>query len=99
MPNFQAFLDANSASEEMSNALAAAQVVMEETRHLDPATLPTSGSSDVKIITVGAHEFEVITHYCRIADYCSNASRHIVIEVGFAGRTIYTVESVFSRLS
>ena len=89
----------HSASEESSNALAAAQQVMEEMRHLDPATLPESGSSDVEVITVGEHEFEVITHYCQIADYCSTASRHIVIEVGFAGRVIYTVESVFSRLS
>jgi prepilin-type N-terminal cleavage/methylation domain-containing protein len=97
--NFQAFLDANSASEEMSNALAAAQQVIEEMRHVEPSTLPESGTSAVEVVQVGDHEYEVVTHYCLVADYCSAASRHIVIEVGFAGRTVYTIETVFSRLS
>lgn len=98
LPAFQAFMDANSVSEERSNALAAAQEVMETLRHADPASLPTSGSSAVQAVTVGEHEYEVVTHYCQNSTYCGTDSRHIVIEVAFAGKDVYTIETVFTRL-
>jgi prepilin-type N-terminal cleavage/methylation domain-containing protein len=98
VPAFQAFLDANSVSEERSNALAAGQQAMEVLRHEDPSSLPSSGSSAAQIITVGAHEFEVITHYCREPSYCGADTRHVVMDVGFAGKDIYQIETVFTRL-
>lgn len=98
VPTFQAFLDANSVSEQRSNAVAAAQQVMETLRRVDPSTLPSSGTSDVQAVTVGQHEYEVVTKFCVESSYCSSAARDIVLEVSFAGKTIYTVESVFTRL-
>ncbi len=98
LPSFQAFMDANSFSEERSNAVAAAQSVMEALRQVDPSTLPASGTSAVLAVTVGDHEYEVVTTYCAEASFCSSAARHILLEVSFAGKTIYTVESVFARL-
>jgi prepilin-type N-terminal cleavage/methylation domain-containing protein len=98
LPAFQALMDANSLSEERSNALAAAQEVMEGLRHEDPASLPSSGSSAVQAVTVGAHEYEVVTHYCRDTTYCGADSRHIVVEVSFAGKDVYEIETVFTRL-
>lgn len=98
VPAFQAFLDANSVSEERSNALAAGQQAMEMMRHKDPSSLPSSGSSAAQIITVGAHEFEVIAHYCVKPSYCGTDTRHVVMDVGFAGKDIYEIETVFTRL-
>lgn len=98
VPAFQMLMDANSLSEERSNALAAAQEVMESLRHQDPASLPSSGSSPVQAVSVGAHEYEVVTHYCRNTTYCGSDSRHIVVEVSFAGKDVYAIETVFTRL-
>jgi prepilin-type N-terminal cleavage/methylation domain-containing protein len=98
IPAFQMLMDANSLSEERSNALAAAQEVVEGLRHEDPASLPSSGSSAVQAISVGAHEYEVVTHYCQDTTYCGSDSRHIVVEVSFAGKDVYAIETVFTRL-
>lgn len=98
LPSFIDFLDANSLSEERSNAVAAAQQVMEELRQFDPGSLPSSGSSAVQTVAIGEHEYEVTAFYCRNASYCSAAGRHIVLEVNYGGKTIYTVETVYARL-
>jgi prepilin-type N-terminal cleavage/methylation domain-containing protein len=98
VPAFQSFLDANSVSEQRSNALAAGQQAMEALRHVDPASLPTSGSSSPQIVTVGEHEFEVVTTYCLDSSYCGTGTRHITMDVAFAGKDIYTLETVFTRL-
>lgn len=98
LPAFVDFLDANSLSEERSNAVAAAQQVMEELRQFDPGSLPTSGSSAVQTVTVGNHEYELTAHYCRESIYCTSAARHIVLEVNFGGNTVYTVETVYTQL-
>jgi prepilin-type N-terminal cleavage/methylation domain-containing protein len=98
LPAFIDFLDANSLSEERSNAVAAAQQVMEELRQVDPGSLPSSGSSAVQTVTTGNHEYEVTAHYCRTPSYCSTAGRHIVLEVNYGGKTVYTIETVYTRL-
>jgi prepilin-type N-terminal cleavage/methylation domain-containing protein len=98
LPAFQTFMDANTLSEERSNALAAAQEVMEALRHEDPSSLPTSGSSAIQAVQVGSQEYEVVTHYCLNGTYCGSDIRHITVEVSFAGKSVYTIETVFTRL-
>jgi prepilin-type N-terminal cleavage/methylation domain-containing protein len=98
LPAFVDFLDANTLSEERSNAVAAAQQVMEELRQFDPGSLPSSGSSAVQTVTIGNHEYEVTAHYCRESTYCTTAGRHIILEVNFGGNTVYTVETVYTQL-
>jgi prepilin-type N-terminal cleavage/methylation domain-containing protein len=98
LPAMQTFMDANTLSEERSDALAAAQEVMEALRHRDPASLPSSGSAAVQAVQVGAHEYEVVTHYCQNGSYCGTDTRHITVEVSFAGKSVYTIETVFTRL-
>jgi prepilin-type N-terminal cleavage/methylation domain-containing protein len=98
VPSFQSFMNANSLSEERSNAVAAAQQIMEGLRQVDPSTLPSSGTSAVQAVTIGSHEYEVVANYCVESSYCSSAARQIVLEVNFAGKTVYTVESVYARL-
>ena len=98
LPAFQTFMDANTLSEERSNALAAAQEVMESLRHKDPSSLPSSGSSAIEAVQVGSQEYEVVTHYCQNGTYCGSDIRHITVEVSFAGKSVYTIETVFTRL-
>lgn len=98
LPSFLTFLDTNSLSEERSDAVAAAQLVMEELRERDPASLPTSGSSAVRLVPVGSREFEVVTIFCADSSLCAAARRHVSVEVTFGGRVIYDVSSVFARV-
>jgi prepilin-type N-terminal cleavage/methylation domain-containing protein len=98
VPAFQAALDANSFSEERSNAVAAAQEVMEALRQTDPADMPTGGASAPVVVQVGAHEYEVVARYCAQSGYCNAATRHVVVEVDFAGKTVYALETVYTRL-
>jgi len=98
LPSFVTALDANTISEERSDAVAAAQQVMEELRQTDPADLPDSGVSDVRLITVGSREYEALTRYCTEPDYCSAGSRHLVVEISFGGRTVYSVATVYTKL-
>jgi general secretion pathway protein I len=99
LPAFQTYKDANTLSEEHSNALAAGQTVMEALRQVQPASLPTSGSSTTQTVSAGEHDYEVVAHYCRESLYCTATSRHIVVEVSFAGETIYELETVYTRLN
>jgi len=99
LPAFQTYVDANKLSEEHSNALAAGQTVMEALRQVRPSTLPSSGSSATQTVHAGDHDYEVVAHYCRETAYCSSTSRHIVLEVSFAGETIYELETVYTRLN
>jgi len=98
LPSFITLLDANTLSEERSDAVAVAQLVREDLRRTEPSTLPSSGVSAVQLITVGDKEFEALTRYCVRSEYCGSASRHIVVEIAYAGTTVYQIETVYTKL-
>ena len=96
-PSFVAHLSYTLGAERRTEAVAAAQQVLDELRVLDPATLPTSGTSSQNI-TAGQRTFQVVTTYCSDTTYCSTRSRLIGIDVSFKNEEIYHVETVFTRL-
>ena len=98
-PTFFTYLDANDLSEERTGALAAAQEAMEQLRQLDPAGMPQSGTSPMQVVSVGDRDYEVQTLFCTSSQFCNDDSRHLLIEVSYGGRTIYSVESVFTALN
>ena len=98
VPSFLNYMDVNTISEERSDAVAAAQLVMERLRQRDPAALPDTGSSSPELISIGSRDYEVVTFYCLASEYCGTTSRHLFLEVNFGGQTVYTVESVYTRL-
>jgi type II secretory pathway pseudopilin PulG len=98
VPTFQVLVNANTLNEQRSNAVAAAQEVMEALRQQSPSSLPTSGSSAVQTVTIGSRDYEVTAHYCTRSEYCNADMRHIVLEVGYAGQNVYIVETVYTRL-
>ncbi len=98
LPSFLGYLDNNTASEERSDAVAAAQRAMEDLRRQDPAGMPTSGTSAAQIVPVGSREYEVFVHYCLETSWCSTNTRHVTVEVNFGGSTLFTVSTVYTRL-
>lgn len=99
LPTFMNFSDANTLNEIRTGAVAAAQQTIEELRQVNPASLPASGSSSVTLVPVGGRTFEVVVRYCASAEFCGLDSRHLLVEVSFGGRTLYTLESVFTQLA
>jgi prepilin-type N-terminal cleavage/methylation domain-containing protein len=98
VPGFFLYTRTNALSEVRSGSVAAAQRVFEALRAQDPADLPSSGASAAQIVPVGKNEFQVVTRYCVITPYCSAGNRHVVIEVSYGGRIVFTIESVLTQL-
>ena len=98
VPTVQVLMNANTISEQRSNAVAAAQEVIEALRQQSPSSLPTSGTSATQTVSVGTRDYEVIAHYCTKTQYCNDDMRHVVLEVNYAGRNVYIVETVYTRL-
>jgi prepilin-type N-terminal cleavage/methylation domain-containing protein len=98
LPTFLTYMDSNTLSEERTQAVGAAQRVMETLRHLEPKNLPSTGSDPVEIVEMGSREFEVQRHFCVDDTYCSSDSRQVVVEVSYGGSTIYTLETVLTAL-
>jgi prepilin-type N-terminal cleavage/methylation domain-containing protein len=90
-------LDANTRLEQRTAAVAVAQRTIETLRRQEPATLPEDGTT-VAVVALDGRDYEVLTHFCRDADFCSDDTRHLEVEVSFGGRTIYAVETVFTAL-
>jgi prepilin-type N-terminal cleavage/methylation domain-containing protein len=98
LPTFLTYSDTNTMNEERSGAVAAAQLVAEGLRQVDPAGLPTTGTSPVQVVRVGDRDYEVTQRYCVRSEFCGADSRHLTIEVRYGGRTVYSVETVYTRL-
>jgi len=98
LPAFLTLMDANTFSEEHSAALAAGQRAMERLRLIDPGSLPTAGSSEVQVIVVDGREFEVLAHYCGVAEYCAGDTRHVRVEIRYGGHEVYDVDTVYTRM-
>ena len=98
IPTFQVLVNVDTLSEQRSNAVAAAQQVMEALRQQSPSSLPTSGASAVQHVSVGDHDYEVTAHYCTNPTFCTADMRHVVLDVSFGGRNVYIVETVYTRL-
>ncbi|MCP3979331.1 MAG: type II secretion system protein [bacterium] len=100
MSAFLTQLQSNTLSESRSSAISAAEMELEALRMLDPATLPTSGSSSPKLVAIGDHAYAVTTHYCERTDLCaSSTARYVRVEVRDSqGTRAYDVEVVFTQL-
>ena len=96
--SFVSHLKRNTYTELRTLAMGAAQQVLDETRLIDPGTMPTSGSVNSSV-NVSGKTFNVVTSYCTNSTYCISASnRHIRIQINYAGDQIFETETVFTRL-
>jgi type II secretory pathway pseudopilin PulG len=82
-----------------SEAIAAAQEVLDDLRTQDPTTLPNSQVEEEDSITINNRDFLVTTIYCLDENICaSGRSRHITLEVEYKNEEIYEIETVFTQL-
>jgi prepilin-type N-terminal cleavage/methylation domain-containing protein len=98
VPVLFVFLKANTRNEVRSGAVAAAQQSMEELRQQDPTTMPDEGATEPQVVSVDRRDFEVVRWYCLAPEYCGDDSRHVLVEVNLGGKTVYSVESVYTQL-
>lgn len=97
-PLFLAHLQINNRSELRNGAVLVAQQTLDTLRLQNPITMPTSGSTTPQSVTMGGRTYKVITTYCVFTNYCNSGSRHIRVEVQFRGKTLYTVDTVYTQL-
>ena len=98
LPAFFTYFDSNTRNEERTGGVEAAQYVIETLRRVDPATLPTSGSTSPQVVPVGERSYEVVTHYCTDSSFCTANARHLLIEVRLGGVEIFSAETVYTQL-
>jgi type II secretory pathway pseudopilin PulG len=96
---FVAQARANTQSEIRSEAVQAAQQVLDRLRTVDPASLPASGSQTPENIVVGNRTYSVVVAYCLESAFCSAATtRHIRATVNYRSVKRYEVDTVFAQL-
>ena len=86
-------------------AVEVSQQIMDNLRQTDIATLPSSGSTttlpsgqSITSIPAMGKVYSATITYCENAAYCSASTRHIKVKVRHHEQTVYTVETVYSRL-
>ncbi len=98
VPSFLFYLRTNTKSETRTQAVAAAQVVLEDLRLQDPTLLPSSGST-TRSVTIAGRSFNVVTTFCPTGStLCSANARHVRVEVLYKGKKVYEVETVYTKL-
>jgi len=98
-PAFVAQLKHNTNSAIRTEAIAAAQIVIDQLRVKDPATLPASGTGTAVATTVGNHSFTVTPSYCETATYCTTINnRHITVRVTYNNEEVFKTQTVFTQL-
>ncbi len=99
VPAFIAQLRQNTLGEIRTEAIAAGQIVIDQLRILDPASLPSSGSDSPRSVTVGTRTYSVIVSYCENATYCATVNnRHITARVSFNNVEYFETQTVFTQL-
>lgn len=98
LPAYMQQASANGRAEIRSGAVVAVQRQLETLRLIDPATLPTSGTSAPQLQTIDGRDFGITTTYCADATYCGTGSRHLLVEAFLDGQKIFDAETVYTQL-
>lgn len=94
-------------AETKSQAVLAAQEVLEPLRQEKPSNLPDTLTVQSPVeVDLNGRIYDVIITYCEEAQYCSSnvtgglvGSRHIKAEVLYEGESYYEIETVFTEFS
>lgn len=86
-------------SEIRAAAAMAAQFYLDETRAVDPATLPPVGAGTPVTYNIDGRDFVVTPTFCAEPDWCQGtAARHIRAAVTYQGLPVYSTETIFTQL-
>ncbi len=97
-PAFISHLRYNTEAERRIGALTAAQRILDDRRVQDPTDLPSSGTVTITNLVGLSNSYSAEITYCEKAQYCSSASRHMLLQVFHEGNKIYETETVFTQL-
>lgn len=94
-----------------TGAISVSQRILDELRQTDVLDLPSSGTlttlpsgTDISSITELGKTYSAKIIYCEVVSpattntNCSTNARQIKLQVNYNGQTIYTVETVYTRL-
>ena len=96
---FMSYLRYNTRTERKTQAIAAAQRVLDRYRVQDPSTMPASGSVSPEAINIDGNTYYVQVEICSTSTHCtSNNNRQIKVDVRNVDELLYSVQTVFTRL-
>ena len=88
-----------------AGAIAVSQQVLDNLRQLDAASLPSTGTTttlpsgeSLAVVSSMGRNYSARITYCAAAIYCTTNARHIKVQVKRHGKTVYTVETAYTRL-
>ncbi|WP_407543697.1 type II secretion system protein (plasmid) [Deinococcus radiomollis] len=96
VPAFTSFLSLNSGNEKQTQAVRAAQQVLDRIRLQDPANLTTNPPAQT--VTVGGYPYQVAVAYCYTAAYCDSGSKDVEVEVSDNGKLLFSAETVYTQI-
>jgi type II secretory pathway pseudopilin PulG len=110
IPLFMTYRLATVQNEIKLGAVAVSQRVMDEVRQVDVASLPNSGSrslpgsslytggTSITSLPYAGKNYSATVTYCQTTTYCDANSRQVQVQVSYGGRSIYQIETIYTRL-
>ena len=99
IPAIVSNLRINNRSETRSYAIIASQRILEVLRAVNPQNLPVTGTGTAINVILGGKTYVATPTYCSISTYCTTTSRYVQVKVTLDTELLYTVETVFSRIT
>lgn len=101
VPAFLSNLALNSRQEIKTQAAAAAQVVLDRWRLVEPVdgSMPAGGSAPAENVSVGGRSFSVTPQFCTVPAYCTSSSRQIRVNVAYQGQAVFSAETVYAQVN
>ena len=102
VPTFVGQSRLNTLSEKKTEAVQAAQLVLDDLRVEDISLLPVSGNASPRDVTAGTRTYQVVVSYCGNPDHCppntSDNTRHLAVAVSLNGEVMYEIATVFTNI-
>ena len=87
----------NSESEVKTISINLAEKILNNLRKEDVTQFPSSGSKTTNY-NVSNKNLNAVIVYCQKSQYCSKASRHLIINIFYHNKLSYSVETVYTQL-
>ncbi len=98
-PAFIAHEKYNTQSQVRTDAIAAAERVIDLLRYQATTSLPSSGTSAVTNYTINGKVYATYIDYCTNTLYCQSPNnRHIKVRVQYKSNQVFETETVFTEL-
>ena len=98
IPSFVSYSKFITRSQIKTEAITAAQQVLDELRVSDIQSLPVSGNDDPETIVENKRTYKVVASYCENQEFCSHLARHIVVRVFYFDKQIIKLQTVYTQL-